>query len=295
MKILLYIALVLAGFHHQDVKAQTQNYALKAFELYKQNDFQNAKIWIDSAMMNNEITTDRLYFLHGLIYRELDNVNGNRVTALTSLSKAKSLATATSLQEQLSKAIYNTTLKTYNEAFEFLKNGELNKSEARYLKYKEQYLQYYDPTHNFDQLDVNYFNTLGSAWQQNNQFANLDDQLRQLNTAVEKFNKSLAIDPENFDAIYSIGVAYYNLGADLITMADPKTSIDGLEKIQNTAIRLFKNGVPFLLKAHEMDPNNIEALIGHRNIYHALQDDEKSNYYKSLIEKITGKPLKDNE
>ena len=295
MKILLYIALVLAGFHHQDVKAQTQNYALKAFELYKQNDFQNAKIWIDSAMMNNEITTDRLYFLHGLIYRELDNVNGNRVTALTSLSKAKSLATATSLQEQLSKAIYNTTLKTYNEAFEFLKNGELNKSEARYLKYKEQYLQYYDPTHNFDQLDVNYFNTLGSAWQQNNQFANLDDQLRQLNTAVEKFNKSLAIDPENFDAIYSIGVAYYNLGADLITMADPKTSIDGLEKIQNTAIRLFKNGVPFLLKAHEMDPNNIEALIGLRNIYHALQDDEKSNYYKSLIEKITGKPLKDNE
>ena len=295
MKILLYIALVLAGFHHQDVKAQTQNYALKAFELYKQNDFQNAKIWIDSAMMNNEITTDRLYFLHGLIYRELDNVNGNRVTALTSLSKAKSLATATSLQEQLSKAIYNTTLKTYNEAFEFLKNGELNKSEARYLKYKEQYLQYYDPTHNFDQLDVNYFNTLGSAWQQNNQFANLDDQLRQLNTAVEKFNKSLAIDPENFDAIYSIGVAYYNLGADLITMDDPKTSIDGLEKIQNTAIRLFKNGVPFLLKAHEMDPNNIEALIGLRNIYHALQDDEKSNYYKSLIEKITGKPLKDNE
>ena len=295
MKILLYIALLFGGLQHNYMLAQSPNYALKAFELYKQNDFQNAKIWIDSAMMNNEITTDRLYFLHGLIYRELENVNGNRVQALASLSKAKSLASANSLQEQINKSIYNTTLKTYNEAFDYLKDGELNKSEARYLKYKEQYLQYYDPTHDFSKLDINYFNTLGSAWQQNNQFADLEDQLRQLNTAVEKFNRSLAIDPENFDAIYSIGAAYYNLGADLITMADPKTDIEELEKIQKTAIRLFKNGEPFLLKAYEMDPNNIEVLMGLRNIYHALQDDEKSNFYKAIIEKITGKPLKDNE
>ncbi|MDX1348795.1 MAG: tetratricopeptide repeat protein [Putridiphycobacter sp.] len=295
MKIVLYISILLLGFSHFHVTAQAPNYALKAFEYYKQNDFQNAKIWIDSAVMNNEVTTDRLYFLHGLIYRELENVDGNRVKALTSLSKAKSIASSNSLQEQINKAIYNTTLKTYNEAYEFLKAGELNKSEARYLKYKEQFLQYYDPTHDFDQLDINYFNTLGSAWQQNNQFADLDDQLRQLNTAVEKFNKTLAIDPNNYDAIYSIGVAYYNLGADLIMLADPKSTIDELNKIQSTALRLFKNGEPFLLKAHEMDPNNIEVLMGLRNIYHGMQEDEKSLYYKSLIEKITGKPLKDNE
>lgn len=295
MKILVYISLLLCSFAHISAQGQAPNYALKAFEFYKQNDFQKAKILIDSAVMNNEVTTDRLYFLHGLIYRELENVDGNRVKALTSLSKAKNIATSNSLQEQINKAIYNTTLKTYNEAYAFLKAGELNKSEARYLKYKEQFLQYYDPTHNFDQLDINYFNTLGSAWQQNNQFAEMEDQLRQLNTAVEKFNKTLAIDPENYDAIYSIGVAYYNLGADLIMLADPKSSIEKLEKIQSTALRLFKNGLPFLLKAYEMDPKNVEVLMGLRNIYHAMQEDEKSENYRKLIEEVTGKPLKDNE
>ncbi|MFK8045727.1 MAG: tetratricopeptide repeat protein [Crocinitomicaceae bacterium] len=295
MKILLYIALILAGFHHNYVDGQGSNYSLKAFESYKQKDFVTAKVWIDSAKMNNEITTDRQYLLHGLIYRELENKNGCRTAALESLSKAKSIASTISLKEQIDKYIYNTTLKTYEEAYNFLQEGELNKSEARYLKYKEQLLQYYDPTHNFDELDVNYFNTLGSAWQQNNQFADIDDQIRQLNTAVEKFNKSLKIDPENFNAIYSIGVAYYNLGADLIEYANPKMPIEKLNEIQETALRLFKNGLPQLLKANKMDPKNTEVLMGLRNIYHAMQDDEKSDYYKRLIEEITGKPIKEGE
>lgn len=293
MRIVLYILLIFAGSGHFSGRAQASNYALKAFELYKQNDFQSAKIWIDSAMFNNEITTDRLYFLHGLIYRELDNKN--RVTALNSLSKAKSIAKSPSLQKQINVSIFNTVLKTYNESYEFLEKGELNKSEARYLKYKEQYLQHYDPAHDFSKLDVKYFTTLGSAWQENNHFASLEDQLRQLNTAVEKFNKTLAIDPENFAAIYSIGVAYYNLGADLITFTDPKTPIEQLEKIQTTALRMFKNGEPFLRKAEKKDPKNLEVLRGLRNIYHAMQENEKSAHYKLLIEEVTGKPVKDNE
>ncbi len=295
MRIAVLILLVFASFLHNKVEAQTSNHTLKAFELYKQKDYVNAKVWIDSAMTNNEITTDRLHFLHGLIYRELENVDNNRVKALKSFQNAKTLSTSASLEKQISVATYNTVLKTFNESYDLLKSGELNKSEARYLKYKEQYLLYFDPTHDFSKIDINFFNTLGSAWQANNQFASLDDQLRQLNTSVEKFNKTLAIDPENFDAIYSIGVAYYNLGADLIMFTDPKTPIEELEKIQKTTLRLFKNGEPYLLKAYKMDPTNQEVLMGLRNIYHGMQEDEKSDFYKKLIEEITGKTLKDNE
>ena len=295
MRIALLIAMIFASFLHFKVEAQTSNHTLKAFELYKQKDYLNAKVWIDSAMDNNEITTDRLYLLHGFIYRELENVDNNRVKALNSFEKAKELSTSASLKKQISIAVYNTVVKTYNESHALLVSGELNKSEARYLKYKEQYLQYYDPTYDFSEFDIKFFNTIGSAWQSNNQFADLDDQLRQLNTAVEKFKKTLDIDPENFVATYSIGSAYYNQGADLIMFTDPKTPIEELEKIQQTAIRLFKNGMPYLLKAEKMDPDNIEVLMGLRNIYHALQDNEKSDYYKKRIEAITGKTLKDNE
>lgn len=295
MKLIIYIALFLFGLHDVSVQAQNGKYALKALESYKQKDIQNAKKWIDSAMSNNEITTDRLYLLHGLIYRDLEDVDGHRKTALESLSKAKKISASANLKDQIDKALYNTVVKTYRESYNLLSAGELNKSEARYLKYKEQFLIYYDPSFNFDELDIHFFNTLGQAWQQNNEFASLEDQLRQLNTSVEKFNKSLAIDPDNFIAIYSIGSSYYNLGADLIQGADPKTSLEELEKVQLTALRLFKNGEPFLLKAHEMDPKNEDALEGLRGIYHAMQEDEKSAYYKKLIEEVTGKPVDDNE
>ncbi len=296
MRILIYISLFVLSFSPHVGLSQTTNYPLKAYEFYQQKDFDNAKIWIDSAMYYNQVKTDKVWFIRGLIYRELESttVNNNRLVALVSFSKAKTLTTDPALLKQISIVTQNTVMKTYNESIDLLKNGELNKSEARYLKYKEQYLQYNDPTYNFDQLDITYFNSLGSAWQANNELAGFEEQEKQLNIAVEKFQKTLSIDPENYDANYNIGVAYYNLGTDIILHVDPLADLKRIEELQNTALRLYKNGLPFLMKAFELDPENPQVIEGLRNIHHAMQDEEKEEYFKLLYEKVTGNKLEND-
>ncbi|MFD1551462.1 hypothetical protein DNU06_13330 [Putridiphycobacter roseus] len=296
MRLLFYISLFVLGFRPQVGHSQTTNYPLKAYEFYQKKDFVTAKIWIDSALQFNQIKTDKVWFIRGLIYRELESTteNNTRLVALVSLSKAKNLSTDAALLKQINIVTQNTVMKTYNESIDLLKMGELNKSEARYLKYKEQYLMYNNPTYNFDQLDIMYFNSLGSAWQANNELASFTEQEKQLNIAVEKFQKTLHIDPENYDANYNIGVAYYNLGTDIIIHLDPLSPLDRIEELQITALRLYKNGLPFLMKAYELDPENPQVIEGLRNIHHAMQDEEKEKFFKLLYEQVTGKKLEND-
>ncbi len=291
MRIVLYISLLLMTLTGFKVSAQSPNYVIKAYDYFKAKDYIQAKVWIDSAYTNNQVNSDRTWMLRGLIYRELDYEKnpGHRIIALESFNKVKTLSTSSTVQKQANSAIYNTIIRTYNEAISLLKAGELNRSQNRYLQYKEQHLKYYDATHNFDETDIFYYNALGSAWQANNHYAAIEDQLKQLNTAVEKYQKALAIDPNNQAANYGIGSAYFNQGASLIENMRHNPDLEELKKTQEIALRLFKNGLPYLLKAHEQEPDDKEVIRGLRDIYRSMFDDEKFKYYSDLLEKLTNK------
>ena len=286
MRIILYISLFILSLTSIRGFSQTPNYAIKAYELFQSKDFEQAKVYIDSAEQANQLKDSRTLLLKGMIYRKLDNtINSKyRTIALDAFQKAKSLNSNQQVQKQANLSIYNTIILTYNESFLLLIEGKLNKSEARYLKYKEQYLKYYDATFNFDETDISYFNALGSAWQTNNSLADRNEQLRMLDLAVEKFQKSLAIDKNNYDSNYGIGSAYFNQGADLIMNIDPTSSINLADTIQNISLRLFKNGLPYLLKAHELEPENEEVIRGLMQIYHSLHNEIKEKYYNALLE-----------
>lgn len=288
MRIFLYISLFMLTFTSFNGLTQDQDAVVKAYEYYRQKDFDNAKLWIDSAMYKNQINDELNWMLRGLIYRGLtDNTYSNyRKTALESFNKAKTLATAPASIKQINLAIRNTLVLTYNEVIDYMKKGKLVKSEAHYLIYKQQFLRYYDASYNFDEIDIDYYNALGSAWQSNIQYATLAEQEKQLDLAVEKWQKVLSIDPDNFNVIYSIGAAYYNIGADLIMNMKPITDIDTIEEMQDVSLRMFKNGLPYLLKALDLDPTNKEVIEGLRGIYRSLHDDEKYEYYNNLLSNL---------
>lgn len=266
----------------------SNNHVIKALDFYKAKDYKQAKIWIDSALYSNQVNDDRTWMLRGLIYRGLsyDENPNYRITALESFNKSKTLTTNAGVQKQANSAIYNTNIMTYNESIQLLKAGKLNKSESRYQVYKAQFLKYYDATYNFDETDIFYYNALGSAWQTNNNYAAIEDQLKQLNTAVEKFEKTLAIDKDNYSANYGIGSAYFNQGASLIESLKETADLQTIATVQEVALKLFKNGLPYLLKAHELEPENMEVIRGLRDIYRSMYDDEKFKHYSELLEKL---------
>ena len=286
----LFVLTLMSGSYSH---AQTPNhYVIKAVDYYKSQNFKEAKIWIDSALYNNQLVDDRSWMLRGLIYRGLNYEEDPeyRIIALESFNKVKTLTSNPGAQKQANSAIYNTNVKTYNEAIAFLKAGKLVDAEARYLVYKEHYLKYYDATFNFDETDIFFNNALGSAWQVNNVYAKREDQMKQLNIAVEKFQKTLAIDPDNYGANYGIGSAYFNQGANLIESMKGTATLKDLAIIQEIALKLFRNGLPYLLKAHELEPKNKEVIRGLRDIYRSMYDDEKFEYYNNLLEELKKHP-----
>jgi hypothetical protein len=80
-----------------------------------------------------------------------------------------------------------------------------------------------------------------------------------------------------------MAINLYNEGARNIELLDNEAQIPTLVKVQAISIELFKEALPFMLKAHELNPEREETLKGLRGIYLSLNDEEEANIYRDLL------------
>lgn len=83
-------------------------------------------------------------------------------------------------------------------------------------------------------------------------------------------------DPENVLANYNMGITLYNQAVSIINMSDAY-SMDIMEFDQLLArcTNLFKEALPYVKKANELSPENINTLKALEGIYYNLNDREK--------------------
>src|SRR5690606_24279016 len=81
------------------------------------------------------------------------------------------------------------------------------------------------------------------------------------------FDKAVELNPDNVDAIYSIGALYYNKAAqgtqELQAMADDLTSA-GMKKYDEKKIKvdkIFDDALPYFQKAEQVNPSDRNTLI----------------------------------
>ena len=108
--------------------------------------------------------------------------------------------------------------------------------------------------------------------------------------AQATFNKALEIDENHFDAIYSLGALYYNKAAEmtqeLAKLADDYSSA-GLKKFeekQKEVNEVFRESLPYFLKADQLNNEDRNTLIALKEIYARLNELEKSNQYKDRLD-----------
>ena len=70
---------------------------------------------------------------------------------------------------------------------------------------------------------------------------------------------------------------------------DYTLDLEQLNQVQDRTIELFKNSLPYMLKAYTLNSQKEETLIGLQGIYKSLNDDEKMNFYKDALEKLKEK------
>jgi tetratricopeptide (TPR) repeat protein len=103
--------------------------------------------------------------------------------------------------------------------------------------------------------------------------------------AEAEFSKAIEIKPDYTVGLYSIGVFYNNLGADILKQSESIKDPKAAKVEEDKADVLFKKAIPLLEKAHELDPGDKDTMRTLRQLY-ARTGQGDSEKYKKLNEEL---------
>lgn len=142
--------------------------------------------------------------------------------------------------------------------------------------------------------NVTLYATMGSVYdnlyQKENEAGNEAKSQEYFDKALTYFNKALDIDADNFDAIYSVGVLYYNKAALITTKMNELAedySKEGLKKFDELKAKVFEQfdlSLPYFKRCEKIDPNDMNTLIALKEIYAKKDDLETSDAFKKRLD-----------
>jgi tetratricopeptide (TPR) repeat protein len=116
----------------------------------------------------------------------------------------------------------------------------------------------------------------------------LYDKLKDEENAMAAYSKAIEIKADYFDAYYNLGAIYYNRGAEAIKAANeiPPSKQKEYEEAVKSAVAELAKAMPYLEKAHEIDPKEKSTVQTLKEIYFKLRNDkpEYMDKYKAMNE-----------
>ena len=116
----------------------------------------------------------------------------------------------------------------------------------------------------------------------------LHDKMGNYEKAAEAYQDAIEIDPEYFDAYYNYGVLYYNRAVAKFTEANQTKDNKEYERLRNEAEEYLKNAIPYMEKAHEINPDDRSTLDVLKTLYYRTQQDEKFEEINKIIQGLEG-------
>ena len=116
----------------------------------------------------------------------------------------------------------------------------------------------------------------------------LYDGMRDSLKTVECYKKAIELDPKYFDANYNLGAVYFNTGAEVMAKANalPASEEAAYEKLKTEADARFKQALPYLEKAHELNKLDLPTLESLKNIYYRLGMLEQMEVIKKELDAL---------
>lgn len=106
--------------------------------------------------------------------------------------------------------------------------------------------------------------------------------------AVEMYKKALEVDPKQFTPYYNLSVIYYNRGVETMNEANklPANQNDKYEAEMKKSMDHFRESLPYIEKAYELDSTEIAIMESLRTIYYRLQMNDKFQEINEKIQKL---------
>lgn len=105
----------------------------------------------------------------------------------------------------------------------------------------------------------------------------LYDKMKDFENAKMAYEKAVEIKPDYFDAYYNLGALYFNKGADMLKEANniPPNQQKAYDAAVIEALKELEKSLPYLEKAHEIDPKEKSTMTTLKEIYFKLRNDNE--------------------
>jgi tetratricopeptide (TPR) repeat protein len=265
---------------------------IDAYNAFQNQNLVEAKTLIDKAVLNSDGKNDAMtWHIKGFVYKELYNLNDkkvrtseNREIAIDAFTQSMELDSKKEFLDNNQKSIRYLASSYYNDAVLVIRDTDpktIKDSEILYNKFKET-TKLIEASPDFKERDISYFKALATANRKIYE-TNREDNKQFLMNALSNYNYVLSLDPNDYGANYNMAINLYNEGAHNIEHLDNEAQIPAIVKVQAVSIELFKEALPYMLKAHELNPDREETLKGLRGIYLSLNDENEANKYRDLL------------
>ena len=109
------------------------------------------------------------------------------------------------------------------------------------------------------------------------------DNLDQFDKAVSAYEEAVAIKPDFFDALYNLGVLYYNKGGDMIKEANNMSDWRKADAHTKKAEETMLNALPHIETCYELDANDKNILLILKELYYRNGNTDK---YQEVSSKL---------
>ncbi len=264
---------------------------VEALRKYQSGDLEAARELIDEAVKGaKHASNPEAWLLRGFVYKDTYKATGNieeadllRDEALASLYTCLGLDSVGTYRENATQA-YDFLVRTYfNDAAKALNEMDDERALKVFPKYKEAALRT-DPKADLSEREIEFTNALGTVYTK--RFNQDRTALGWFGNAVNAYKAVLRIDPENYGANYNLATLYFNRGVYQIQRINADDEIPSILQVQEASREHFQAALPYMLKAHDMNPGRRETLLGLEGIYYSLQDQENSDRFRELFEEL---------
>jgi hypothetical protein len=223
-------------------------------------------------------------------YENTDVQSQYRLTAFNAFKTSLALDTVSARVQNTRDYLKYFATRFYNDAVSTLDTTNHSKSVRCYTLYREAAVLG-DPKFDIRKKDIEFYLALASTYTtiyntDKKKNATYFDSTRNTYTYV------LTLDPNNYSANYNLGVLYWNKGVDLMYDIDYDDSLGVVFDVQDHSVELFKQSLPFAEKAYVIEPKREETLIVLSGIYYSLNEFEKSDKYKEMLDNLRNQPKK---
>lgn len=100
---------------------------------------------------------------------------------------------------------------------------------------------------------------------------------KEFDKAEVEYLKAIEIKPDYYEPLISLGVIYYNRGAELTRVAQDISEMKKYQETMNQSLEHFKQALPYVERADEAKPNEEHVLETLKSLYYRLEMMDKYN------------------